>query len=391
MALQFLPLVGSVVGKIMDRNQAKRDQKKAQQQADARAAADQIAQDKRIAEANALADKRTAEANARNDKLVAEANAREDQRTAAYNADMDRRTAEANAENERRHARDQAAIDQREAANRAQQEADRDEQRGYNEGREASRFTDLRDAAIAAGFNPLTALAGNFLPASEGGYISSGVGQALQSYAPLTFNSPLFAEHRVAQHQTADQMFSGHISSGYVPLNDNSASWGSVIGGGMGAITDHYSGDAARRLETQQLQNDVLRSQLETDAAMRAVGLGGGRAAQGGSMASGYPGLTQYPTPRDFGGGFGGTGVDFAPDTSDTEVYENRYGDLVSSIIGIGVAARDIWYNQREPVMQTLNNARQLGARLSHWDWDGAEHERNNPDAYGNPFDARFN
>lgn len=364
MALQLLPLVGGLIGKRMDRKQAKRDQKAAQAEADRRAAADQAAQDKRIADANALADRRAAEANANADRRTAEANAREDARTAAYNADMDRRTAEANAENERRHARDQAVIDEREAKNREVQLADREAQRAYNEGREANRFVDLRDAAIKAGFNPLTALAGNFLPASEGGYVSSGVGQSLQSYAPLTFNSPMFAQHTTNSHVQADQMFSGVVSAPVIGLNDRSESFGSVISSGMSPIMDHYSGDAARRIEAQNLQNDLIRSQIETDAVVRASGLGGGRAATGGHLSAGYPGVSSYPTPRDVGGSIGGVGADFATDTSDAEVFENRYGDVVSSIVGIGIGIRDIWHNQREPVMQTLNNARELGSRM---------------------------
>lgn len=399
MALQLLPLVGGLIGKRMDRKQAKRDQKAAQAEADRRAAADQAAQDKRIADANALADRRAAEANANADRRTAEANAREDARTAAYNADMDRRTAEANAENERRHARDQAVIDEREAKNREVQLADREAQRAYNEGREANRFVDLRDAAIKAGFNPLTALAGNFLPASEGGLVSSGVGQSLQSYAPLTFNSPMFAQHYTNSHVQADQMFSGVVSAPVIGLNDRSESFGSVISSGMSSIMDHYSGDAARRIEAQGLQNDLIRSQIETDAVVRASGLGGGRAATGGHVASGYPGVTNNPAPPMYPGlAMGGTVIEADPGTSDGESWTTRYGEWVGNAAGAVVGAIDLSRNWDRLTAQFGNHLRQElnnaftreGAfgelAVRGWDMDGDEHERAFPLAHQNPW-----
>lgn len=88
------------------------------------------------------------------------------------------------------------------------------------------------------------------------------------------------------------------------------------------------------QLENMALQNDLLRTQIASQAAMR-VGTG-----------PGFPGaMDLVGNPRTGALTFSGLPWVTNPNTSDAEVYENRYGDseIMQTLIGMGIAAADAY------------------------------------------------
>lgn len=396
-------------------------------QADERLAAQNAREDKLIAEANARADKKASADQRRADKRTAAANAREDERTAAYNADLDRRTAEYNADQDRRTAehnadldrraaeqnklvdnrikrqnkvadqrweRDQEAIDTRAAQEREVMLGDRAEQRAYNEGREASRFSDLREAAVSAGFNPLTALGGNFLPGGESGFLSTGIGGALGRPAPLSFNHPVFttptqssqamatpvmSSHSQApiytsQHQTAQHSYRDNVLAPYLGLPDpvmgQAIDYGSAFSQFGSALADELTGDAARRREGDALRNDVLRLERERTQQLIDSGVNWGAPAMSGiGVNAGFPRFTsaQFPGPEDFGAQIDGYGMPYNPGTTDAGRLEERYGDVIGSVAGAGVLASDglYWWRNSRLGSSVINAGRAADGALS--------------------------
>lgn len=131
---------------------------------------------------------------------------------------------------------------------------------------------------------------------------------------------------------------------------------GSLLAGG---IADW---DAARRAERQrqtavEQQNQELRRQVEQQAlrlSQRSVYQTGVFSPQGvrdahlGSVSAG-----QYSDGRPWA--FGGNALGTQTDTTDAEEFEERYGDVVSSIYGLGVLGRDVYAHIKSRVASSFD------------------------------------
>lgn len=226
----------------------------------------------------------------------------------------------------------QRDADRRAAAAREAAIADRDESRAYWLERDADRFERLRESATEAGFHPLTALqyGGATMPGGDL-ELPSGVGDAIP--------------------------------------RDYTSHWAPALQ----SLSDELTGQGAIRREQQRLQTETLRLEAERLEAggvgpIFASSLGGGGA---------LPGWAPYRGPNDDARGvdydpmrtgvqiFGGYVV---PDLgmSDAEISEQRYGDFVSWLYGIGVAAADLystfWTNNPDRLPQTEAGRGQVSA-----------------------------
>lgn len=151
--------------------------------------------------------------------------------------------------------RAQRQADKRAAQAREVAIADRDEERAYYAEQDATRFTRLRDGAIAAGFNPLTALGVGTTMPGGGMELPSGVGQ-------------------------------------HMPIN-TSQYWYD----GLQAASAELTGEAALRRQTDVLQNRLAQLQLDQLESEAAAGFSpaslSGYGAAGGVYGGGAPAPAQ--------------------------------------------------------------------------------------------------
>lgn len=165
---------------------------------------------------------------------------------------------------------------------------------------QSEQFVRLRDAAEKAGFNPLTALRAN----PSGGRVNA-TGASLASNA-----------------------FIGDAIAGGVDTYFNAKR----------QMRDQERDMLERKLMRQELAN----MQLQGKAFEKAMNFGFG---VGNPTANNYTGVDLGHTTLDKGLSFGGLTGAVAGDTSDAEVWEKRYGDIASSVIGGAIAARDLgWW-----------------------------------------------
>lgn len=169
-------------------------------------------------------------------------------------------------------------------------------QRNQALGDQAEQFVRLRDAAEKAGFNPLTALRANPTggmvnptPAlASGSFITDALGAGIETY---------FNRDKIIKDEERDLL--------------------------------------ERKLMRQELAN----MQLQGKALEKSMNFGFG---VGNPTANNYTGADLGHTTLDKGLSFGGLTAAVAGDTSDAEVWEKRYGDIASSVIGGAIAARDL-------------------------------------------------
>lgn len=169
-------------------------------------------------------------------------------------------------------------------------------QRNQAVGDQAEQFVRLRDAAEAAGFNPLTALRANPTggmvnptPAlASGSFVTDALGAGMQTY---------FNRDKILKDEERDML--------------------------------------ERKLMRQELANMTMQGK----AFEKSMNFGFG---VGNPTANNYTGADLGHTTLDKGLSFGGVTAAVAGDTSDAEVWEKRYGDIASSVIGGAIAARDL-------------------------------------------------
>lgn len=165
---------------------------------------------------------------------------------------------------------------------------------------DANRFVRLRDGAVAAGFNPLTAL----------------------QYGGTTTGLP----------------------GGVGPVLSTSQFWEA----GARAATDEWTGAAAQRRETQRLQNRLTElaiegAEAELRSGVNASGYASSAASGYGSAAALSGGGQTFTAGENRQVRIAGYDVAHMPGYSDTEDVETVYGDLVSWLYGAGRLAVDAW------------------------------------------------
>lgn len=189
---------------------------------------------------------------------------------------------------------------------------------------DASRFVRLRDAAVAGGFNPLTAL--------QFGGTTMGFGSGT----------------------VANQVFD----------------WGPTASAAMTAALPEISGQADVARQREVLEQDLLKVQADALRTSTVATQSAINAAQAfrpiGSYSGGGSGGSGMAGPAVAAGITSGTGGNLATNREVTELtyrghqfetdpytddvdqsLEPRYGDIVSSVGGIGVLGADIYHNLR--------------------------------------------
>ncbi|WP_413876351.1 hypothetical protein [Albidovulum sp.] len=164
------------------------------------------------------------------------------------------------------------------------------------ETKQTTDFVALRDSAEAAGFNPLTALK------ATGG-------------------------------------------AGFTTTTHPGLSSGEFLAEAIGSGVQAWSSFDPMQQQRDALEMEMMRAELDrikSDARVTQGFAGGVPTARHEKLAAveyGRPELADNPQRLTYGG----IGWDAQADTADAQIIENRYGDIVSSLYGVGVAARDAW------------------------------------------------
>lgn len=161
----------------------------------------------------------------------------------------------------------------------------------------------LRKQAEAAGFNPLTVL-----------QATGGAGFATAGAAPL------------ASHD--------------------------FLTGGMTTF-DKLTGVESQEDVRRELENDLLRVQI--DEIRRGVNAGpfmprnvptnGQTSIRSNGQPPGDP-IDAVGNPHTPKLTMAGVPIETSPNTSDAEIFEQRYGDIAQELAGIGIALSDLWHNR---------------------------------------------
>lgn len=114
----------------------------------------------------------------------------------------------------------------------------------------------------------------------------------------------------------------------------------SFIGEALAAGVQAWAEYDPLQEEKSRLENDLMQAELDRmnrEATSPVQGFASGVMVAGAPSNTVTTGLT-----------FGGTEIKTASDTSDAELYEQRYGDVGSAIIGLGIMGRDFIHNGME-------------------------------------------
>lgn len=109
--------------------------------------------------------------------------------------------------------------------------------------------------------------------------------------------------------------------------------------------------------EKSRLENDLMRAELDR---MNKEANNPVQGFASGVMVANNPTHTTTSSKLSYGG----MGWDTAPDTSDADAIEQRYGDVGSALYGLAVGVRDVAYNLPDWVGRTL-----VGPKLSSDQW----------------------
>lgn len=203
------------------------------------------------------------------------------------------------------------------AEDRAWQIEDRDwamENSGIN-------FAKLRDDALAAGFNPSSALG------HAGAYAGAPAAMGAMRGQPTVVGAPDYVMPQI-----------GVSSSSFI--GDALSSTASVLRDYASAITDRETQIAVVREEhsakMQQLKTASTAYQGAGYSIPKAVAAAGTTVSEPPKV----PGV-KYDNDPSLGIRIGGSHITPDAGTSNTDQVEKRYGDWVSGLYGIGVAASD--------------------------------------------------
>jgi hypothetical protein len=168
----------------------------------------------------------------------------------------------------------------------------------------ANKFTDMNKAASKAGINPLTALRATG-GAGFGAY--GGYNGLMQS----TIQAPVLSKQSFAMN------LGTRLANTFIDMK-------------MNAPIDRYNAEV-RNLELEQRRLDIKLGKQQLDA-LRSVGVGIG--SNKGNNPEATNSRTAVTTPA---------GTISPANVSDAEAYEQRYGDIVQEIAGIGTLLSDLY------------------------------------------------